>query len=152
MTEIKKKIAEKYPDINRSDYHTETEYEMVKMQSISPRLRAAATFGYQLAEDEINRLNSLINNPVLNDFVEAMKIEAAHQLERWGIENEERKPPHHYILVATKLLGKLSIAIWDRDIDKFKHHCITLAAELQNCHRQIEKEGTVINKYFHNNL
>jgi hypothetical protein len=89
-----------------------------------------------------------INTPEIDDFIEGVKLEAAHQTERWGLEKEENEPPHHYILVGSKLLGKLSVAIFDRDADKFKHHCITLAAVMHNCHRQVVKDGTVINYYF----
>lgn len=97
---------------------------------------------------QIEKLNLLINNPELNNFIEAIKIESAHQTERWGREHEENSPPHHYVLVANKLLGKIATSIFDSDSDKFKHHCITLASMLHNCHRQIDKAGTQINKWF----
>lgn len=94
-------------------------------------------------------LDSKINTPEINDFIEGVKTEAAHQTERWGIENEQGNPPHHYSMVLMKLAGKLCVAIWERDTDKFKHHCITIAAAMHNCHRQINKEGTEINKWFY---
>lgn len=99
---------------------------------------------------EISRLNKLINHPELENFLEAVKIEAAHQTERWGLENEEKKPPHHYVMVFTKLLGKLSLAIWDRDGDKFKHHLITMAAVSFNTHRQVKVYNTTICNWFKN--
>lgn len=89
-----------------------------------------------------------INKPELNNFIEGFKIEAVHQVERWGLEQEEKKPPHHYIMVLAKLMGKLAVAIWDKDADKFKHHCITIAASLFNCHRQIDKPGTEVHNWF----
>ncbi len=94
-------------------------------------------------------LERLINNPEIENFLEGVKLEAAHQIERWGLEKEERNPPHHYILVMAKILGKMSTDIFDRDVEKFKHHCIAVAAEMHNLHRQIEKEGTQINNWFH---
>lgn len=98
--------------------------------------------------DELKRLQELINNPEIEDFVKGVTLEAVHQIERWGLENEERKSPHHFIMVANKLIGKMCVDIWDKDTDKFKHHCIALAAEFANVHRQVQKEGTAINKWF----
>lgn len=89
-----------------------------------------------------------INSPEIEDFILGFKTEAAHQTERRGKEDEEHKPPHHYILVYNKLLGKLAVSIFDGDQEKFKHHLITLAAAGFNCHRQIQKPGTEINKWF----
>lgn len=97
---------------------------------------------------ENERLEALINSPEVNNFLEGVKIEAAHQTEKWGSEDEENKPPHHYILVFSKLLGKLAQAIFDGNTEKFKHHLITMAAACHNCHRQISKEGTSVYKWF----
>lgn len=96
----------------------------------------------------IAELEALINSPELDDFIGGLQLESAHQTERWGKESEENSPPHHYVLVANKLLGKLSVSIFDRDTDKFKHHCITLAAAMYNAHRQIKQQGTVIHRWF----
>lgn len=102
-----------------------------------------------ILKTEIKRLKDLINDPEIDNFIEGVKIEAPHQTERWGKEKEESAPPHHYVLVITKLLGKLTVAIWDKDVTKFKHHCITIAAAMLNCHRQIENKNTFINEYFY---
>ncbi len=99
-------------------------------------------------EEKNARLKSLINRPELDDFIEGFKIEAAHQTERWGETDEELKPPHHYILVYNKLLGKLAVSVFDRNEEKFRHHLITLAASGFNCFRQIQKEGTEVNAWF----
>lgn len=107
-----------------------------------------------MTEEKLKRLEyleSLINSPEVNDFIEGLKIEQAHQTEKWGREQEENHHPAHYILVNNKLLGKLTVAMWDGDVEKFKHHCITIAAAMFNCHRQIMKKGTHINDYFFQN-
>lgn len=100
----------------------------------------------------VNMLNDhakkVINTPEVNDFMEGVKLEAAHQTARWGEKDEHMKPPHHYIMVFTKLLGKMSVAIWDRDIEKFKHHCITMGAVGHNVHRQVHKRNTEVNNWF----
>lgn len=68
----------------------------------------------------------LIDTPQTIDFVEAVKSEMAHQQGRWGDESGEA--PHHFQTIISYLNGKLIEAIWKRDIDKFKHHIITIAA------------------------
>lgn len=94
-------------------------------------------------------LEALINSPEIDDFLKGAQLEAAHQTERWGIEAEENKMPHHYACVMDKLKGKMAVAIFDGNIEKYKHHLVTLAAVCFNVHRQIDKEGTMIHKYFH---
>ena len=69
-------------------------------------------------------------------------------MERWGMANEEAKPPHHYSMIFNYLFGKAVQDIWNKDKDKFKHHLVTIAAVAYNCHRQIEKEGTDVNYWF----
>ncbi len=103
----------------------------------------------ELNRKVLDKYHTMLNNPILDEFITGFKVEQAHQLERWGQSEEEQKPPHHYILVFTKLLGKLAVAVFDRDTNKFKHHLITLAASGFNCHRQIDKEGTFINNWFY---
>ncbi len=94
-------------------------------------------------------LENLINNPEINDFLEGTRLESAHQTERWGQAHEESKYPHDYALVLDKLKGKQALAIWDKDIEKYKHHLITMSAVCYNIHRQIDKPGTALNRYFH---
>jgi hypothetical protein len=100
-------------------------------------------------KERLEYLENLINNPEIENFLEGVKLESAHQTERWGIEHEESKFPHDYALVIDKLKGKQALAIWDKDVEKYKHHLITLASVCFNAHRQIEKEGTKMNKYFY---
>lgn len=98
--------------------------------------------------ERLQYLDSLINSPEINNFLEGVKIEQAHQTEKWGAENEESKWPAHYALVLDKLKGKMAVAIFDGDVEKYKHHLITTAAVCYNIHRQIDKVGTNINKHF----
>lgn len=97
---------------------------------------------------ENDRLTELLNNPEIEDFIKGVRLEASHQLERWGIDREESAPPHHFILVFNKILGKMAVDIFNKDIDKFKHHCIAVAAEMHNIHRQTKKESTEIYRWF----
>lgn len=102
----------------------------------------------QVKTARVMELEALINNPELDDFLNGLKLESAHQTERWGRNDEEKKFPHEYANVVSYLVGKLIKAIWDRDKDKFKHHCISIAAALFNCHRQVRKTGTQVHRWF----
>lgn len=101
-----------------------------------------------MENNRLEYLENLISNPEIEDFLKGVKIEAAHQTEKWGLEIEETKYPHDYSLVLDKLKGKQAQAIWDKDIEKYKHHLVTMAAVCHNIHRQLKKEGTALNKYF----
>ena len=83
---------------------------------------------------EIKRLNSLINSPQTDSFLEAVRIESAHQVERWGSEHDGGKRPEDWIALVTYLLGKAAKAHFDNDHSKLVHHIITIAAVCNNRH------------------
>jgi hypothetical protein len=91
---------------------------------------------------EINRLNLLINSPQTADFMEAVRVEAAHQVERWGSEHDAGKRPEDWVTLVVYLLGKASKAHFDGDRGKLLHHVITLAAVALNWHRNMTGEST----------
>ncbi len=85
------------------------------------------------ARREIHRLNELINTPQVEDFLEAVRIEAAHQRERWSEEHDAHKSPPDWFWTLGFLAGK---AIRPGTLhDKRLHHIITSAALLMNWHR-----------------
>jgi hypothetical protein len=57
-------------------------------------------------EAEVARLDALINNPHTNDFIEAVRTEAAHQLERWGIDHDAGKTDEDWFWLIGYLAGK----------------------------------------------
>jgi hypothetical protein len=96
--------------------------------------------------DEITRLQKLcdalitrISNPEINNFMEGVAIEAAHQVERWGEEHDADKTFEQWTALLVRLLGKFVDANWNRDRDKALHHLITIAAVCSNAHRQMVK-------------
>jgi hypothetical protein len=93
---------------------------------------------------EINRLNNLINTPRTADFFEAVRIEAAHQIERWGTEHDAGKRPEDWISLLVYLTGKAIKAHYDSDEEKLKHHVVTVAAVCLNWLRNINKENTAM--------
>lgn len=85
--------------------------------------------------EELERLRALINTPHYGDFWEAVKIEAAHQRERWGEHHDRDKHPWDFLAVWSHLSGKFVNAVWNDDRKKMEHHIITLAATAMNFHR-----------------
>lgn len=78
---------------------------------------------------ENTRLDGLINNPHTDNFLEAVRLEAAHQRERWAPSHDEQKHATDWFwligYVAGKALGKP---------EKRLHHIITTAAVCLNWH------------------
>jgi hypothetical protein len=96
---------------------------------------------------ELKRLRELINSPQIMEFLEAVKIEAIHQRERWGIEHDAGKSDADWFWLIGYLAGKaLHLAHAPPDavntsvhppqpiVTKQLHHIITTAAACLNWH------------------
>ena len=84
------------------------------------------------AARELSRLHALINNPHTADFVEAVKSEAAHQRERWGVDHDAGKEDSDWFWLIGYLAGKAIRP--DATPEKRLHHIITTAAACLNWH------------------
>jgi len=93
---------------------------------------------------EVARLNSLINTPQTEDYFAAVRVEAAHQIERWGAEHDAGKRPEDWITLVVYLLGKAARAHFDGDLDKLKHHIVTVGAVALNWLRNVNGDSTVM--------
>lgn len=78
---------------------------------------------------EVERLQALINTPHTADFLEAVKLEAIHQRERWGSEHDSGKTDADWFWLVGYLAGKAL-----HKPEKQVHHIITTAAALLNWH------------------
>ena len=87
-------------------------------------------------EAEAKRLDTLINNPHTDDFLESVRLEAAHQCERWG--GDGGKEPMDWFWLIGYLAGKCLAAHIKGDRDKALHHTISSAAALMNWHAAIK--------------
>lgn len=96
------------------------------------------------AQAEVERLLALINTPRTDDFFEAVRIEAAHQVERWGAEHDAGKRAEDWIALFMYLLGKATKAHYDGDRAKLEHHVITAAAVALNWHRNLTGVSTAM--------
>lgn len=83
---------------------------------------------------ENKRLRAALDLPEINDFLNGVRREAAHQRERWGTAHDEGKEPHDWFWLIGYLAGKALRAAQDGDLEKLKHHCISSAAALANWH------------------
>lgn len=104
------------------------------------QLRAERDAARMLAEvrgRERDRLNALINTLRTDEFFESVRIEAAHQVERWGVEHDAGKRPEDWITLFIYLLGKAATAHFDGNQPKLEHHVITVAAVALNWHRRL---------------
>lgn len=118
------------------------------LDGVDMTLRAAAAELTRLAEENA-RLDNLINNPHTNNFLEDVRLEAAHQRERWAAEHDAGKTSADWFWLVGYLAGKaltassavdesglsMHSARWLKtQTDKALHHIITTAAVLLNWH------------------
>lgn len=92
----------------------------------------------------ILHLEGLINTPHTDDFMQALRIEAAHQIERWGIEHDAGKRPEDWLALLVFLLGKATGSHYSGDIDKLKHHIITASAACLNWFRALTGDSNAM--------
>lgn len=86
------------------------------------------------------RLNAIINNPELLDFAKGVRLEAAHQVERWGHAHDRSKSAENWFWLVGYLAGKCLRACITGDRDKAMHHTISAAAALANWHESIKHD------------
>lgn len=93
---------------------------------------------------EVERLRRLIDNPHTNDFLEAVRTEAAHQRERWGAKHDAGKGAPDWFWLLGYLAGKAMHAWRVGDVEKLKHHIITTAAACLNWHANVSGTSTAM--------
>ena len=88
---------------------------------------------------EVDRLTKILNTPLYDDFVEAVKTEAPHQAWRWSKQDEQKSPEEWYNLIEY-LSGKALQAHSDGNRKKALHHTISSAAALLHWHTAISRQ------------
>ena len=109
------------------------------LEALEPSVISAAELA-ALRADRVERLRleALINTPELESFLQATRIEAVHQVERWGTAGDRAKRPADWFWLVGYLAGKALHAAVGSNLDKAKHHCISTAAALYNWHCAIK--------------
>lgn len=77
-------------------------------------------------------LEALINTPHTADFIESVRLEAAHQQTRWGAEHDVGKTDADWFWLIGYLAGKAL-----HKPEKRLHHIITTAAACLNWHAHL---------------
>ena len=95
-----------------------------------------------IARDRIYYLSQLINSPETEDFLQGVRLEAAHQVDRWGEAHDRDKSAENWFWLVGYLTGKALRAALTGDRTKALHHCISSAAALLNWHKTIRQDAT----------
>ena len=109
--------------------------------------RSAAHEVWQIIDGLLSAHRALLdklNTPEVDNFVEGITREAAHQVERWGAEHDAGKTPADWFWLVGYLAGKALTACLTGDRAKALHHCVSSAAALANWHRSINGQPTAM--------
>jgi hypothetical protein len=87
-------------------------------------------------------LHALINNPHTDEFLQATRIEAAHQRDRWVDAHDRGKSAENWFWLVGYLAGKCLRAVIAGDKPKALHHTISSAAALANWFEAIKRDDT----------
>lgn len=87
-------------------------------------------------------LHALINNAHTEEFLEAVKLEAAHQRDRWGDAHDRGKSAENWFWLVGYLSGKCLRAVITGEREKALHHTISSAAALANWYEAIKRDTT----------
>ena len=104
----------------------------------SPIVQMTAANECLRAENE--RLTKILNTPLIEEFVAAVKAEAAHQTWYWGPEHDARKTPDDWYGLIEYLSGKARQAHKDGNRRKALHHTISSSAALMHWHEAIQRQ------------
>lgn len=80
-------------------------------------------------------LDALINTPHTDEWFDAVRLEAAHQIQRWGTDHDAGKQPADWFWLLGYLGQKAMTAQIAGDEQKAKHHTISSGAMLLNWFR-----------------
>lgn len=84
------------------------------------------------------RLRAILNSPVTHNWIEGVRIEAAHQVERWPAGQDAGKSALDWFWLIGYLAQKATFAALAGDFEKAKHHTISTGAALLNWHIHIQ--------------
>ena len=114
--------------------------------------------------EEVRKLDARINNPITDSFINGVRHEAAHQVQRWGAAHDRGKTAFDWFWLIGYLAQKAATAAVayedaiehaitpadtdavdvDADLEKALHHTISTAAALLNWHAQLRGQSDLI--------
>lgn len=117
------------------------EVEVVAYQSGKSGMCYGEPYGLEVAkplmtvEQHRRILDALINTPHTDEWFAAVRLEAAHQIQRWGTDHDAGKQPADWFWLLGYLGQKAMAAQMAGDEQKAKHHTISSGAMLLNWFR-----------------
>lgn len=114
-----------------------------------PQTRTCATCiqlqaALRAERERAERLEWLLDTPHTDEWFEAVRVEAGHQIKRWGVEHDVGKEPQDWFWLLGYLVGKALRAAVDGDTEKAKHHTISSGAALLNWFRAMTGDSQVM--------
>lgn len=85
----------------------------------------------------VNELERLINTPETADWLQGARLEAAHQIDRWGSARDRGKSAWDWFWLIGYLAQKAAAAEIAGDVEKAMHHTISTGAALINWHKAL---------------
>ena len=98
----------------------------------------------KVLREEVERLRALINAPETEDWFAGVRVESAHQQERWGSQHDAGKKPLDWFWLIGYLAQKAAASAMVGEVDKAKHHTISTAAAMLNWHRALSGSHTAM--------
>ena len=90
-------------------------------------------------KERLEKLERIINTPMIEDFVQSAVNEARYQIDRWD-DHDAMKTPERWREILGYLSGKAVNAFENGDYEKGMHHIISSAALLANWHRHMSEK------------
>lgn len=121
--------------------------ENARLIAAAPELlRLVESLQHEIADlrRDAERMDALINTPHTDEWFEAVRFEAAHQIERWGADHDAGKQPHDWFWLLGYLGGKALASALRGDTEKAKHHTISSGAMLLNWFRAMTGDSNLM--------
>lgn len=136
LTESGRFLAEAWTAFMQSPALPKGSYTLAQ-KCIAAEARAAS------AEKRVREAAEVYDGAMVEDWVEAVKNEAAHQVVRWGTEHDEGKDPEAWFWLLGRLAGKAVDAARRGDLHKALHHTVSSGAVLLNWHARLSAKGSL---------
>jgi hypothetical protein len=94
------------------------------------------------AEAAFRALTEIVNRPIVDDFLHGVRLESAHQIQRWGEAHDRSKSAENWFWLVGYLAGKALRSTIEGDTEKAMHHTISSAAALLQWHQAIARNTT----------
>lgn len=99
--------------------------------------REVVCANYEVLKAELTKARELLNTPHTDDWFEGVRLEAGHQIGRWGTDHDAGKAPADWFWLIGYLAQKAMTAHMAGNEEKARHHTISTGAAMLNWFRAI---------------